>query len=328
MPIKLTLASLRMLLSVLIIGGFATWVIWYVYTHEQEFLIISQVSWLKLLLLYCVFFALIVCNGKFIQLVTSAFQIRLKRTEWLALSAASSFTNYFLPFRGGAGLRALYLVKLYSLPLADFIATLSVMYLMYTVVNGTLALVGMALTALEGGPVSVSLMIFFIVLTTAGLVLMKSDYVPKGDSQGFFSKHFYQMLLGWKLVRENNHLLAKLWLITLTFSLISVWQTQIAFSAISVSLSWGGVLIYTASKNLALLVSLTPGSLGIVETISIYLGTVLGYTTAQALLVQGLIRMVAISTLIVAGPLAIILLKHRLTEPGYKAPVSERQALR
>ena len=71
-------------------------------------------------------------------------------------------------------------------------------------------------------------------------------------------------------------------------------------------------MIYAASKNLASLVGLTPGSLGIVELISIYLGSVLGYGTADALAVQGLIRAVAIAVLLLVGPFALIYLRRRL----------------
>ncbi len=325
---KPTSPALRIMLSVLIVGGFMTWAVWYVYAHQEEFSVVGEVSWFDLLLLYCAFFALIVCNGKFIQLITTAFQIRLKHVEWLALSAASSFANYFLPFRGGAGLRALYLAKLHRLPVTDFITTLSVMYLMYAVVNGVLALVGMVFIVWMGGGLNISLMTFFALVTAAGLVLMRYDYRPAKVSERILLKQLQQILLGWSLLRDRDHLLPKLWVITLVFTLVSVWQCKLAFSAISVTLPWGGVFVYAASKNLALLASLTPGSLGIVEAISIYLGTVLGYTTAQALLIQGLIRAVAISALLVAGPLAMILLKRRLAELGHTPPVSEQQALR
>jgi hypothetical protein len=52
--------------------------------------------------------------------------------------------------------------------------------------------------------------------------------------------------------------------------------------------------------------------MGVVELISIYLGTVLGYSTADALSVQALIRAVAIVSLLLLGPPALLYLRRRI----------------
>ncbi|MDH5512089.1 MAG: flippase-like domain-containing protein [Gammaproteobacteria bacterium] len=296
----------------MIVLSFVVWAAWYVYFHHEEFLAIKEVSWFNLMLLYGAFLVIVAFNGKFIEVVSIAFDVRLERVEWLMLSAASSFANYFLPFRGGAGMRALYLAKVHGLSFTHFLATVGIMFLTYAVANGLLALIGMTLIVLSGGPVDVTLTVFFALVTIAGFVLMKYDRIPNIRPEHFLLKQLHHILLGWTMIKRKDGLILRLWLIISIISLASIWQCKVAFAAISVPLSWGGVILYAASKNMALLISLTPGSFGIVETISIYLGNVLGYTTAQALLVQALIRVVAISALLVIGPLAILFLKRRL----------------
>lgn len=322
-----SLSVLRVVLATLIVGGFMIWVGWYVYAHHEEFSIIRQISWVDLLVLYIAFSAMIVCNGMFVHVVVNAFHIRLKPIEWLALSVASSFANLFLPFRGGAALRALYLAKLYRLPVTDFITTLSVMYLMHTVVNGLLALIGMTLVVFAGGPLDMPLAISVSLATVVGLAVMQYNFHPAWVSRRFPLKQLYQILEGWRQVRARSGLIARLWVLTLFFSLATAWLCKLAFSAIFISLPWSGAFLYAASKNLAFLASITPGSFGIVEGVSIYLGRVLDYTIAQALLVEGLIRAVAISTLLVVGPLAVLLLKRRIASFDQKSPVSDKQLL-
>ena len=312
---------LRATLSILVVIGFVVWVAWYVYFHHGEFSVITEVSWFDLLLLYGAFLAIVVFNGKLFEAITSAFDVRLGRAEWLMLSAASSFANYFIPFRGGAGMRAMYLAKVHGLSLGSFIATVGIMSLIYAVANGLLALIGIVLIVFSGGPLDVTLTVFFALVTTAGLMLMKFDWYPGRRPEQFLLKHLHQIFLGWTKIKSKDGLLLKLWMIILGISLASMWQCKVAFEAILAPLSWGGVILYAAAKNLALLISLTPGSFGIVETISIYLGKVLGYTTAQALLVQALIRVVAISSLLVFGPFAVLLLKRRLAHFGRKTSV-------
>ena len=209
-------------------------------------------------------------------------------------------------------MRALYMHRLHGFTITEFVSTLSIMYLMHTVVNGLLALLGMALIVANEGPANISLLIFFALVSTLGVLVMVVDIKIGTDYQKFPMAQLSRLFAAWRRVRHNRILVFKLWALTLALSLATVWQCHAAFEAASISLSWEGVLVYAASKNLAGLVGLTPGSLGVVEMISIYLGSVLGYGTADALVVQGLIRAVAVAVLLLAGPVAFIYLRLRL----------------
>lgn len=302
----------RRVVSGVILVGFLAWAGWYVYSNKESFLSIADVSWRDIGILSTAFLAIMVCNGMFILIVSEAFQVQLLVREWLSLSFAASFANYFLPFKGGAGMRALYMSRVHCLPLVEFVSTLSIMYLMHVVVNGLLAVIGILLIAAHDGPVNLSLLIFFASVTAAGILLMVIDINIDPGSQKFLFRQLFRFLAAWHRVRRNRLLVLKLWTLTAVLSLVAVWQCYVAFEAASVSLSWYGATIYAASKNLATLISLTPGSLGVVELVSIYLGGQLGYGTADALLVQGLIRAVAVGVLLLAGPVALLYLRRRL----------------
>jgi len=302
----------RRVVSGVILVGFLAWAAWYVYSNAESFLPIADVSWLDIVILTAAFLAIMACNGMLILIVSQAFQVQLLVKEWLSLSFAASFANYFLPFKGGAGMRALYMSRVHRLPLAEFVSTLSIMYLMNVIANGLLAVIGMLLIAANDGPVNFSLLTFFALVTSAGILLMVIDININSDSQKFLLRQLFRFLAAWHRVRRNRLLVCKLWALTAVMAAVTVWQCFAAFEAASVSLSWYGATIYAACKNLATLISLTPGSLGIVELVSIYLGGQLGYGTADALLVQGLIRAVAVGVLSLAGPVALLYLRRRL----------------
>jgi hypothetical protein len=61
-----------------------------------------------------------------------------------------------------------------------------------------------------------------------------------------------------------------------------------------------------------MLFSLTPAALGVAELTTISLGKVLHYSASDALLVQGVIRGVAIGTLLIGGPIAFVYLQRRI----------------
>lgn len=301
---------IRKIVSITILVSFISWSAWYVYWNTEDFLPITKVAEAHLLMLTAAFAVILICNGVFIFVVTSAFKLRLKSIEWLSLSVASSFANYFLPFKGGVGLRAIYMSKLHGFPITDFISTLSVMYLMHIVINGVLALTGIVLIKASGGPVDTEVFFFFSMTAVFGVLLVSVRLSSDVEHLSFPLAHLSKVVAAYSRIRQDRLLSAKLWLLMLFVTIITVLQCMVAFDAIAIQLSWGGVFLYTASKNLAMLVSLTPGSLGIAEVISIYLGNILGYSTAEALLVQGLIRSVAITVLLLSGPMSFLLLKR------------------
>jgi len=202
--------------------------------------------------------------------------------------------------------------RVHRFPVTEFVSTLSVMYLMHVVMNGLLALAGMGMIARNGGPLNLSLMSFFAFIAVAGLAAMLIRFEIRRDFKRFPLAQVVRLVNAWQAVRADRGLVLKLWLLMLAMTLATVWQCRAAFDALSITLPWEGVVVYAAAKNLATLIGLTPGSMGVVELISIYLGNVLGYSTADALSVQALIRAVAIASLLLAGPPALLYLRRRI----------------
>lgn len=310
---------LRKILSVTLLAAFVAWAAWYVMNNAEAFQPVLQVTKTDALLLVLAFGAIMIGNGLFIAVVSRAFGIRLASPEWLSLSFASSFANYFLPFRGGTGIRALYMNRVHGFPIADFISTLGVMYLMHLVVNGLLALTGMGLIAHRDGVVDLTLVVFFACVTLSGLAVILARFEIRRKFRRFPLAQIMRIVNAWQSVRADRGLVLKLWLLMFAMTAATVLQCRAAFDAVAVKLPWEGVLVYAASKNLGTLIGLTPGSMGIVEVISIYLGRVLGYSTADALSVQALIRAVAIVSLLLAGPAALFYLRRRIGPASHAA---------
>lgn len=304
--------TIRRLVSAVILVGFFSWAAWFVYHNSAAFAPVLEVTWLDGLNLTFAFLAIMIGNGLFLAIVSGALGIRLLHWEYLSLSFASSFANYFLPLRGGTGIRALYMNRVHGFPIAEFVSTLSIMYVMHSVLNGLLALAAMALIALQGGPGNPGLAAFFALTVAAGAIVMFVDIDLEWENRRFPLAQIGRLSKAWRALRANRVLMLRLWLLMAAMAVATVWQCHAAFSAVSIDLPLEGVFIYAASKNLATLIGLTPGAMGIVELVSIYLGSVLGYSTADALSVQGLIRAVAIVVLLLAGPSAFLYLRRRI----------------
>ena len=290
----------RLVLCIFILTAFSAWTAGWVYRHGSDFGVLAQLPGRFLLGLFAISAARVICNGLYIKFALQAFQVELPAREWLSLTVATSLFNYLTPLRGGMVVRAVYLKSKHRFGYVDFLSTLSAIYLMYVCIYGLLGLTGQALLWRQGaGCDRIVLSILAAAATAAALLMFVRVQLPRW--RVFPLGQIVRILDGWTLLRRKRSTFLKLLLTTLVFVLLSALEVKLASSAVAVDLSWGGVLLYTAGQNLAILGSLTPVALGIAEMVSIYLGTTIGYDVSQALMIQTLLRAVPLLLLLAAA---------------------------
>jgi uncharacterized membrane protein YbhN (UPF0104 family) len=314
--------------SVVFLLLFFGWTAGYIRSHANEFASISQVPIRHLLGLYGLTLGVVICNGLFIKYALQSYAIKLGYRDWLSITIATSIMNYVIPFRGGAGFRALYLKRQYDFAITDFLSTLSGMLLIHFVVNGFIGLLGMSLLWYEGALFNPLLALFFgAVVLGAGMAIYLP--FPTGHWTHPVLTKLIQIKKGWHMLRQDVAIYAPLWIVMIACAGLSTAQFKLSFDAFNVELSWGGILFYTAGQNLAALATLTPGALGIMEVLGIYMAAHLAFSTSEALLVQGLFRFVFLTTLCSALPLALLWLRpffklklqtQKLAQEQEKAP--------
>jgi uncharacterized membrane protein YbhN (UPF0104 family) len=302
---------LKRLGSIVFLLIFFGWTAWYIHSHADKFAFsISQIPIPNLLGLYGLTLGVMVCNGLFIKYALRSYAIELGCRDWLSISIVTSVMNYVMPFRGGAGFRALYLKVQYNFAIIDFLSTLSGMFLIHFVVNGCLGLVGMSLLWYEGALFNPLLAVFFsAVALGAGMAICLPFPTDRWSQTHPVVTKLIQIKRGWHMLRQDVAIYVPLWIVMIGCAGLSAGQFKLLFNAFNVELSWGGILFYTAGQNLAALATLTPGALGIMETLGFYMATHLAVSTDEALLVQGLFRFVLLTTLFSTLPLALVWLR-------------------
>lgn len=307
----------RTIVSVSLLVGFFAWAAWYVSQHRQEFAVLAGVPWWCAVALFLTSAGIICCNGLYVKIVLQVFDIHLSLKECLSLAVATTTANYIIPLRGGAGFRALYLKARYQFSFTDFLSTLSAMYLMYFVIHGLMGILGMALLWADGKPFDLPLAGLFAAVTSLALIFMLCRInVPRWEVFPF--RHLARIVEGWTTLRQNRSAFLLLLSVTTIYALLSLVLARLTFLAIHLHLPWGGILFYTAGQSMALLVTITPGALGIAEWMSIYMGTFLSYNASEALMVQLLFRAGFLIVLLVSAPLTFRTLAsiRRTAKPG------------
>lgn len=282
--------------SAILIAFFA-WVAWYGTRHWQEFKVLAQVPLPHVLALFGVTLASIACNGLSIKLAVLPFGVALRWREWGSLTVLTSVANLMTPLRGGAGLRGLYLKARHGLPLAEFTSTLSAMYLLFIIVHGLMGALAMLALATAGVPLHAPLFALFLGSTaTASLVIFGGFRVPVAKNRLLAAAA--RVINGWEQLRSHPRVLWQMLVLTAGYGGCLLVLTKVSFAAISVPLTWVEACFFTAAQNLALLVTLTPGAVGIVDGMAVYSGKAIGITTPQVIMEQALNRAVLWSTLL------------------------------
>lgn len=299
--------SIKSLITLLVLFVF----VWYFIKNRDDFLIVLSADKLSSALILILYSLSFLINGFFIKVILKSFDRKLPTFESFYISIISSLGNYFLPMRGGAVIRSVYLKKKFNFPYSHFVATLYGNYIIVFLVNSFLALLSLLLIQFSLGVVSVPLYLFFGLLFTSMLFLSFFKF-PLEKIKEFKIKFFDRIAKilknifdGWNLIVANKRLLFSLMFLTLINFLISTILFLFEFKSLGISSKLINVVLYNCLSGVSLLVSLTPGSLGIREAMFLITSNLLGVTNDQvmqlALLDRGLVVITLVFWFIILG---------------------------
>ena len=278
--------------------------------------LLGNILWWQAILLIVLRLLFLGLNGYFLKIFARLFNVKLAVWEWFGLAFVTTMGNYLTPFSGGMLVRATYLKVRHAFPYAQFISLLAASYLLTFWVAGVLGLVAvLQLGAVTGG--ETLLLIFFAVLVTAVTLIF---FLPtfKLPSQWRIIKIVNEMLVGWGKIRTNSGLLLRLGSINLVSMLLNGLAFWLAFHALDISVSFPKALLISLSAVFSVVLTITPGNLGIREAIIGLTGELIGIGVGEGLIVALLIRASTLVSAFTLGPL----FSYRLTRELQKMDTS------
>jgi uncharacterized protein (TIRG00374 family) len=259
---------IQVLITVAVIALF----IIYFVNNKEDLQFLLSLDWHYLVLMTIFWLGIIFLNGVFIKLILKSFKKTISVLESFYISVISMVGNYFLPARGGAVIRSVYLKKNYNFPYSHFISTLYGYYILVFLINSFLALIALGANHFLNGIVSIPLYIFFGALFILMLILSLVKFPTKTKEIenrvirkiALFIKNIFN---GWNMIANNKKLLFYLLLLSLgnyVFSLLLFWAE---FQIVGLETNILNLIMYTCLSGVSLLISITPGSLGIREAV-------------------------------------------------------------
>jgi hypothetical protein len=128
-----------------------------------------------------------------------------------------------------------------------------------------------------------------------------------------------EILNGWNIIISDSKLFFSLLILTLSRFIFSTILFYVQFKALDIDVTFLNVLLYNCLSGVSLLVSLTPGSLGIREGIFVITSDILGITNEQVMQLALLDRVTVVLTLVICFViLYLIQLLSKKNEPNQK----------
>ncbi|MDR2350666.1 MAG: flippase-like domain-containing protein [Deltaproteobacteria bacterium] len=298
----------RIALGLLLTLVFLLAILWYVRDRAGEFRELAgripgiSSLWPAFLGVFLVYLA----NGETVRLSLRFRGTRLPFLENQALNFAASALNWFVPFKGAAGLKALYLNKRHGLRVSDFLAQTAMVGVLTLSLSSFFALLGLAGLAAGGktpGPAGTPLVLYFGATLALGAFL-----IFKGKLPFPLPGRLAPLAASWETFRKNPWLMAKTALADSSYFLAWTLTNRFCLEATGIEVNLWGALFYAGGQVHTLLMNLTPAGLGLMEAYAVFAGSILGFTPAGALLAQGIFRLSAVAVLSATGLLGYLYL--------------------
>lgn len=290
----------RSILSFFSLVFFISWLIYYVTAHIDDFKIIYSLSWPPAIILALVILAESYASGLFIKVVMKHFNINLGFNEWYGLSVITRFWNIILPFRGGAGVRAIYLKKIHQFPLTDFFATMLSLYFLIFLVNSAIGMLCMFFLYVRNDTFLTPLFIFFLGFFLAMLGMVFFTPKVRGSRYAFWDK-ICRAANAWHGIRTNTPLMRNLTIITLLNSAVGLFTVYFSYASFGSKITIFQCLLISTLFNFTSMINVTPGALGIVESVMILTAQLFQIQPAESLLAAALIRVVHMALMFALG---------------------------
>jgi uncharacterized membrane protein YbhN (UPF0104 family) len=244
----------QLLVVIIILLTFGTFV-WYGATHPKIISTVLGLNPVIIIFLTLAYSLTILANGVILHFSLAYVQRKTSIFDNILLTGYSSIVNFFGPLQSGPGFRAVYLKKKYGIEIKRFLLATFVFYLFFGAINLTIVLIAGIVEKPDWRPA-----IIISIVTAAILAYPLLRLASK--------KERFKTLISSMRLKDGNF-----WLIgagALGLTLSSGLAYFIELTEIAGHINIGQVLVYTATANLSLFVSLTPGAIGFREAFLVF----------------------------------------------------------
>jgi len=285
--------------------------IYYIKNHISDFSQIKLINPFWLIPLILLFLLSYYFTGLQTKHLLIPLGIKLKGFEAFAISIITGFYNIITPTHGGMVIRALYLKKKHGFSYTNFLSSLTGIYVINFLIGALLGLISLIFIYINYNIFNRVILLVFLGFLIPTLFITIFSPKFKETKYNLINK-IIRVANGWHLIKNNKKVILIAIITTIGTLLTSIISTMIAYHIFGIELSFIKALFLASIGFLSIIISITPGNLGIAEAIAVFSALIIGITPAQSLSVAILGRIVQMMVMFTSGPIfSYILLKHK-----------------
>lgn len=285
-------------------------IVWFLFANFELVTLLTDISlvWIAILVLLRVLFLGI--NGLFLRACALRLGVKLCFWEWIGLPFVTTMGNYITPLSGGMLARAAYLKHKHQLPYSQFLSLLSANYL---IIFGAAGLVGLVtIGVLPAATANRLILAAFFSIVTFGIILLLLLPDVRLPGSWRIVRFINQTLEGWTVVKSDRQLLVELFAFSFASVLLNAFTFWAAYRALQLPVTWQTAVLISLATVFSVLLTVTPGNLGVREAIIGLVSELTGAGIGEGLIVALLIRGTTLVSAFTLGPLFSFLLTQRL----------------
>jgi len=244
----------------------------YLFQNPDTFDILFNIAYSHIVLLVLIKFLTLLLNAFFNKKIVEAFNVDLGRLESLYIGSITYLGNLFLPGRLGGSLRLVYFKKIYKIKTFYLVSIFGYFFVVSLFINSIFGILSLVFIGTATSYVSVIWFFLFGILffITLYLLIKKFQINATNTNIKFLNKIFSSLQSskeGWNKITKFPGLNFKLISIYFLNYLLFLLEIYLIFMFVGGFLQIENVIFYNSISVFSGLVGITPGALGIKETL-------------------------------------------------------------
>ncbi len=292
---------LKVLFSIIFIGASVYYVI-------MNWAIFSAIGNISIVILFCLIgyaFVSLIFVALTFKYQMKLFNINLKFKEWFGLTITNTMYNYILPARSGFVARAIYMKNKYSFDYSKYISFVSGAFIISFLTAAFLAFVIQIIKyaiyrTLDNELFFISLTLL-VVTFACFIVLWKTKQVTIETKWVRLNKILNNIIAGFLQFKSSPILLLKVVIINFITIIALALRLYFSFIVINIDVHFGDVVLIQAILTFSIIISFTPGNLGVKEGVITIMGMIIGIPPQDAILAAAIDRTISMINIFLFG---------------------------
>jgi len=235
--------------------------------------------------------------------------------ENFILSTASTFANYF-PMRAGSLVRAHYMKSVHQLSFTIFGSIFSLRLLLTIVASGLIGATATLYTAMTGGRLSVELLLIFSACMLTPFIVYLWNPSGASTTKGRIHRLWRRFSDGFHHLKNQPFIAGSCLIAILVQNLFLALRFYIAAHAAGIEVELHVILTLVPLANLVSFTAITPGGIGMRESIMGYATYATGTQFSKGLFIGTIDRIMLLIMTVLFGSISFIWIWMRVNRLG------------